>query len=478
MNSKHIKNILRANKAVDQHNDAENDDYRFNYHFSPITGWMNDPNGLIYYKNRYHAFYQYHPYSTEWGPMHWGHAVSDDLIRWEHLPVALAPSEEYDANGCFSGCSVEEGGDVSIIYTGSTKDDRQVQCLARSADGICFEKYTYNPIIAKYPKEGSKDFRDPKAWKYEGKWYAVIGSAKNGKGKVLAYKSDDLVNWNYIGVAFESDICDNYIWECPNIISIGDKHLLILSSISESDSADECLYFVGDMDYCTGKFKQEYSGKVDCGTDFYAPQVFYGTDNRIIMIGWMDNWKGQRVTKKFGWEGAFTLPRELIIDDNKLYCRPVQEIKKFRGNHVCYSDFRVENSFDIDEVLGNSVEILLKFESKGNFESYDGINIYLSDSEKISILYNEKDEIISLRVNLKTKSVVKQFNIRNMSSKEIELDIFIDVSSLEIFMNNGAMVITERIYPIDPKYEIKLRLISTKSAIHVKQLDVWNLSKN
>ena len=189
MNLKHQEAIEKANKEVDQKKEIiKNSPYRLKYHFMAPTGWINDPNGLVQYKGEYQLFYQFYPYESKWGPMHWGHAKSTDLVHWEHLPVALAPSESYDfgevpGHGCFSGSAVVNGEELILIYTGhvDNKEPMQVQCIAASMDGIHFEKYRHNPVIDHYPEEGSPDFRDPKVWNHQ--WEMVYGGRFKQGGK-------------------------------------------------------------------------------------------------------------------------------------------------------------------------------------------------------------------------------------------------------------------------------------------------------
>jgi len=150
---------------------------RMKYHFEPQSGWMNDPNGLVYFRGQYHAFFQHNPYDTKWGPMHWGHAVSDDLLTWKELPIALTPDMPYEnGGGCFSGSAVVKDDLLYLFYTSVSKEFGQTQSLATSADGIHFQKYEQNPIIRSFPPDGSKEFRDPKVTLINGIYYMVVGS--------------------------------------------------------------------------------------------------------------------------------------------------------------------------------------------------------------------------------------------------------------------------------------------------------------
>ena len=194
---------------------------RFTFHFEPHKGWMNDPNGLIYYQGRYHAFFQHNPHEPVWGPMHWGHAVSQDLLHWEELPIALFPDQPYeDDKGCFSGSAVERDGVLYLFYTAVSKQLGQTQCVAVSRDGKAFEKYKGTPVIAAPPAEGSYDFRDPKVVELDGKTYMVCGSGKDGVGKILLYEQGkDLFTWQYVGVLFESSEYGKVL-ECPDRKSV------------------------------------------------------------------------------------------------------------------------------------------------------------------------------------------------------------------------------------------------------------------
>ena len=225
--TRHEEALRNAEQALlEVSKETKNATHRQMWHFSPKAGWMNDPNGLIYFKGKYHIFYQFNPYGTKWSAMHWGHAISDDLVNWEHLPIALAPSEPYDNHpegGCFSGSAVDDNGILTLIYTATTNYGDgfvQSQCIATSEDGIRFQKYAGNPVIPAPPACGSSDFRDPKVWKHHDKWYMVVGSSKDRKGKALLYRSDNLREWQYVNVLCESRGEWGTMWECPDFFEI------------------------------------------------------------------------------------------------------------------------------------------------------------------------------------------------------------------------------------------------------------------
>ena len=194
------------------------------FHVTPETGWMNDPNGFSVYQGKVHLFYQFYPYKTEWGPMHWGHQVTKDLVKWEAYPVAMAPDQDYDHIGCFSGSAVEADGKHVLLYTGvSQKDGKEIQnqCIA-IGDGKTYEKWQDNPVIKgdiMPEKFGRKDFRDPKIWKKDGRYYCVVGNRyEENCGQIVLFSSADYKNWRYENVLLRNDGKNGDMLECPDYL--------------------------------------------------------------------------------------------------------------------------------------------------------------------------------------------------------------------------------------------------------------------
>lgn len=275
---------------------------RPDFHLSARTGWMNDPNGFSFYGGKYHMFYQYHPFDSYWGPMHWGHAVSEDLLRWEYLPAALAPDACYDRDGCFSGsAAVLEDGRHLLMYTGVVKEEQedgtvlevQTQCIA-AGDGVNYEKFPKNPVIGAgdLPEGGSRyDFRDPKIWKKEdGSYCCVIGNRPaDGSGQILLFSSPDGFRWKYEKVLAKNKNRFGRMWECPDFFHLDGKWVLITSpqdmlpSGFEYHNGNGTLCLIGDFDEETGTFTEDKDQSIDYGIDFYAPQTILTPDGRRIM---------------------------------------------------------------------------------------------------------------------------------------------------------------------------------------------------
>ena len=333
---------------------------RFRWHFEPKTGWMNDPNGLIFYKGKYHAFFQHNPHAPHWDRMHWGHAVSEDLIHWQELPIALFPDQPYeDDGGCFSGSAVEKDGRLYLFYTSVSRELKQTQSTAFSDDGIHFMKYEGNPIIPRNPL-GHPDFRDPKVSLIDGTCYMVAGTGDASGGKVLLFTSETLLDWTYRGILFEGAEYGPCI-ECPDFFKLDEKYVLMFSKMGEKERATH--FAVGD--FREGKLVDYSISRPEWGEDFYAPQTFSDGERRI-MLGWMYHW-GKTPPEGCPYAGALSIPRELKIVGNSVRNFPVREaaglLKKtssyvtLDGNTLCLKNRAGETArYTLPEIL--TVDIL------------------------------------------------------------------------------------------------------------------------
>ena len=484
------KRIGKAEEVLKNAKENVKGRYRLGYHIMAPANWINDPNGLIQYKGEYHAFYQHHPYDENWGPMHWGHVKSKDLVNWEHCPVALAPGDEFDKGGCFSGSAVDDNGNLVLIYTGHNYIDKEKdtfyenQNIAISKDGgVTFEKYENNPVIAKPPVDSIHHFRDPKVWKHEDKWYMVLGnSTKDNIGRVILYVSSDLYNWDYVGVLATSKGELGYMWECPDFFKLGDKYVLSFSpqGIEKKEGKYPNLfqtgYIVGDYDYSKNEFVHGEFNELDNGHDFYAVQTFLDDKGRRIAIGWMDMWESDMPTKQDGWCGALTIPRELTLSsDDKIMMNPVEELKDLREESILEEkDINVyENKSYQLKTNERMMEINLEFDLS-KFESDKiGVKIKGIDEEELSLNYNRNSSELILDCSKcgKNKDSVRRAILNN--EDKLSLRIFIDRSSVEVFVNNGEATITSRIYPKN-KFD-ELEICSNGNGAKVKGIEVWKL---
>ncbi|RCW63351.1 glycoside hydrolase family 32 protein [Saliterribacillus persicus] len=485
MTKNHREQAMKANVYINQQQEkVKNTKYRLNYHMMPPVGWMNDPNGFVQYNGEYHLFYQHNPYAAQWGPMHWGHAKSRDLVNWEHLPVALAPSEYYDNgtiddHGCFSGSAIEKDSELYLLYTGHSieRNPMQVQCIAKSRDGIDFIKENQNPVIDHFPKDGSKDFRDPKVWEYDNQYYMVVGSNKDGKGKALFYQSSNLIEWEYRGVVAESNGKQGDMWECPDLFPLEEEHALIFSPMYGEKNEKPIIIF-GEMDYKKAKFSQGKSMLLDYGHDFYAPQTLIDEKGRRIMIGWMDMWFSKRPSEEDDWAGAMTIPRELTYNQNgKFVQKPIEELKTLRKNHHQMEGFDIDGVQRLPDLDGSATELCIDFDIANSDSSVFGLQLRCSKdrSEKTMIKVDTINEeiIVDLTSAGKGESGIHKAPYRSNTNGKLNLRLFLDTTSLEVFVNHGEQVITNRIYPHASSNEVDL--FAEGGKIKVLNVDKWSL---
>ena len=353
---------------------------RLQYHFEPGKGWMNDPNGLVYFRGRYHAFFQHYPYAPRWGQMHWGHAVSDDLIHWEELPIALYPDQPYeDDGGCFSGSAIVKDDRLYLFYTSVSYELKQTQSVAWSDDGIHFTKYEGNPVIRENPL-GYPDFRDPKVSCIDGVYHMVVGTGDASSGKVLLFRSGDLLHWDYAGVLFEGEEYAHCI-ECPDLFPLGDKYVLMFSKIGGKERATH--FAVGDLR--DGKLVDYRVCCPEHGPDFYAPQSFSHPDGRRILIGWFYHW-GKELPTGATTAGALSIPRELSLKEGRICNYPAAEARHLLTESSPY----VKITGTTVAVFGLDGKEVLRKDLKGinGLEEIEKAEI-LFDTKAVEIFINE-----------------------------------------------------------------------------------------
>nr|ACX49763.1 beta-fructofuranosidase 2 [Manduca sexta] len=415
--------------------------WRLHYHVIPPVGWMNDPNGFSYYKGEYHLFFQYYPYDSVWGPMHWGHSVSPNLVDWRELPTALAPDEEM----CFSGSALVDGDKLVLMYTGRLNTDtdpfyNETQYLAFSDDGVNFYKYEGNPVLARTP-DGAYDFRDPKIWKYGDYWYVVIGSSTHdARGRVLLYRSQNLYDWEFLTVLGESNGELGYMWECPDFFELDGKYILLMSPQGLEPQGDryknthQTGYIIGSFNYETFEFVPEVDfQELDFGHDFYATQTL-DADGKRIVAGWFSMWELPHPEDVDGWAGAITIMRELKLSGNRLLQQPLDEMLSLRNGSVHNGSFNKDESLVFEKtgelIINGDLEQKIELEIAG---TNGGNNIWIRWEPEVK------------KVVVDRGGDVRQVEWSPIGSRSWRL--FLDASSLELFCGEGEVVFSTRFYP-------------------------------
>ena len=448
-----------------------NQRYRQHYHITTPGGWLNDPNGLCYFKGYYHVFYQFHPYSTEWGPMHWGHVRSRHLVHWEQLPIALVPGDPEDSGGCFSGSAIIKNGRLYLLYTGHHYYDNgdldhfwENQTLAYSDDGVHFTKYEHNPII-EAPADNTQHFRDPKVWEHDGSYYLVLGSQHQGDelGRILFYKSTDLFHWESCGPIIESQGKDTegWMWECPDLFSVNGQDVLVYSPMGIKPQGKRFLntsqvcYRIGKLDYQTQRFTGSQPAELDHGHNFYATQSFTTPDGRQLQFGWMSPFDETPQEHTDGWACSLTLPREISVVDGVLHAQPARELAALRHQTNIDNEMRVAGQQVLPVSDPQHAELALKFAETPHDFSW--------------ILSDQDGALVSLAYEQGQLTLTRRGNDPHRYATVTELDdirIFVDTSSVEIFVNAGTTTFTERYYA---KGQVELALAAQRECqLHVQ----------
>lgn len=432
------------------------------FHVSSPIGWINDPNGWSLYQGEYHLFFQYHPYNTQWGPMHWGHMKTKDFIKWITMPVAMAPDMKYDKHGCFSGSAIENNGKHILMYTGvyeKEKHDKkelyQAQCIA-VGDGFQYTKIENNPVItAEMLPAGCNihDFRDPKIWLKDGIYYAIIGSRnQDNDGQVVIFKSNDLYKWEYVNSLDRSGHHYGTMWECPDLFELDGQDVLITSP--QFMKAEGFEFHNGNGTLCIiGKVAEGYQlirnkvQAVDYGLDFYAPQTLKAADGRRIMIAWMQSWDNYITPEDFEWSGIMSIPRVLTLKDNRLHQYPVSEIEEYRTNEFMKDLTITSGESYINLIRGRQIDLIMKLK-KAECSCFE-IRLACGSGRFTKITYEPMKDTVTfdrtysgLHKDVQcTRSVkVDPFH------EEMEIRILMDKYTIEMFIDGGKYAMSSLIY--------------------------------
>lgn len=413
-------------------------------HLKAPGNWINDPNGFIYYKGNYHLFYQYFPYAPRWGTMHWGHAVSKDMVNWEHQGVALFPTKYEDQNGCFSGSAVEHDGSLYLYYTGVhyyqpdpndihqclNDDFASAQLMITSQDGYHFDNFHDKKVIIPPITDSNigdrTHTRDPKVWRGKDAWYMVLGSKTlDDKGELIFYKSTNLSDWELVNtVSTESGL--GGMWECPDYFETEGGKVLVISpmGITEDETLEKnhsvCTIVEFEEKTCTMEIPDTYQF-LDYGLDLYAPQSALDEEGRRVLVAWLRMPEPVDGT----WRGMFCIPRVVEVKDGHIYFRMHPNIEKLYTRRITNpmeadsAGYRV--SFDIGD--GETVNIGgYKITRNGNHICTDRKGVFPKNT--------------NFRMQLSTPEVKDGFH----------LDVYVDTNLIEVFVNHGEYVISNAVY--------------------------------
>lgn len=466
--------------------------YRPKYHFSPQYGWMNDPNGMVYYNGEYHLYFQYNPYGTRWGNMHWGHATSKDLVTWQYQPVAIMPNS---LGTIFSGSAVIDknntagfGKDALIaIFTSAGKS--QTQSIAYSTDqGKTFTHYANNPVLA---DPNIVDFRDPKVFWYEPtqQWIMSLATSQT----ITFYSSPNLKEWTKLSEFGEGIGDHGGVWECPDLFPLtynGKTKWILLVSINPGgpNGGSATQYFIGDFDGKT--FTADpiaYPLWLDYGRDNYAGVTWNNVpenDGRRLFIGWMSNWDYANFTPITHFRSASTLPRELKLAHNGKHhlvlSQPIAELQSLRKETKTFDNQYFEKSYTIPSLLDNNagtyeLEFVLTPENTNEF----AFKLQNDKEENILFSFNTDKNMLVIdrsrsgQVDFSDNFARNTINAPLIKAKTYKIRLFVDKNSTEIFINDGELVLTNTIFPIKPYNS--LSVATEQGKIRMENITIYNI---
>ena len=482
-----MNEIKQSDRLVYEYNET----YRPQFHFSPEHGWMNDPNGMVYLDGEYHLFYQYNPYGSMWGNMHWGHAVSTDMVSWTYLPIAIAPDS---LGSIFSGSAVVDTNNsagfgknaIVAIFTSNGKTQRQ--SIAYSTDkGRTFTKYSGNPVL---PNPGISDFRDPKvSWnEVSNQWVMTLAT----KQTVSFFGSRNLKEWTKLSEFGDGLGAHTGVWECPDLFPLtyqGTTKWVLTVSINPGgpNGGSATQYFIGSFDGT--KFKADplpYPLWIDYGRDNYAGVTWSNIpkqDGRRLFLGWMSNWDYGTSVPTLNFRSANTIPRELTLKSNGehliLNSFPVKEMNSLRSVTRKIPDMVVVKESSIAEILPKNkgtyeIEMTLKPENSTNF----GFELKNSKNEELKFTFDLKTKKLSVD---RAKSGRVDFNssFKAGSSaplvvkKSYSVRLLVDKASAEIFINNGEIVMTTLFFPTEIMNT--LNFFATEGKLNAENITIYNI---
>ncbi|WP_054955348.1 glycoside hydrolase family 32 protein [Paenibacillus dakarensis] len=460
--------------------------WRQTFHIQPVTGLLNDPNGFSYYGGEYHLFYQWFPLGTYHGLKYWYHTKSKDLAFWHNEGIAIRPYDRFDSHGAYSGSAIEKDEKLYIMYTGNTRDKEwkrhPYQCLAvMDESGEITKRGT--PLIDHVPAGYTEHLRDPKVWEDKDMYRCVIGAQRqNLTGAAVIYESPDLIEWHFRG-EIKTKLDDfGYMWECPDYFELDGKGVLIFSPQGLSPEGDKYQnifqsgYVIGKpLNRNTMEFEHGDFEELDCGFDFYAPQSMLDGKGRRLLVAWMGQAEVDYPTDSHGWAHCLTIPRELKLHNGQLIQQPVEELQKLRGESVTAECMITDEHRTLEGITGTAYEMICEFSALE--AAAVGVVIRAGQSEQTVIRYDHGIQKVTFdRSASGEPSGVKYGTTRSckLDADYIKLHLFVDTSSVELFINDGEKVFTSRIFP-QPDSE-GIRFFTEEGSAHLK-VTKWDLAK-
>lgn len=465
---------------------VNNSVWRQTFHIQPNTGLLNDPNGFSYFNGEYHLFYQWFPLGPVHGLKYWYHVKSKDLVNWEDAGIGIKPGDYFDSHGAYSGSAIEHEGKLYLLYTGNTRDNdwgrNPYQCLAvMNHDG---EITKLPPVLSEVPEGYTDHFRDPKIWKKDDQFFMVIGAQRtNETGCIVLYQSKDLLSWSFKGEMKTELPQFGYMWECPDYFELGDQGILVFSPQGIAPNGDlyqniyQSGYLIGNqLDVENGLFSHGEFQELDRGFDFYAPQTMEDHKGRRILVGWVGLPEIDYPTDSHGWAHCLSLPRELTEKNGKLLQNPVKELQGLRKNEKGTEDILHDEGKSYVGFTGTTYELITEFQNQ-DAKTF-GIEFRTGKNEKTIITYDTIEKKLVLdRTHSGTSFATSYGTVRKctIDSKKVKLQMFVDVSSVEIFVNDGEEVFTSRIFP--SRESEGIRFFATGGKVTF-QATKWELQTN
>jgi beta-fructofuranosidase len=462
------------------YSNKDNNIWRNNFHIDMPFGLVNDPNGLSYYDNKFHIFYQWNPFGCEHKTKHWGLITTTDFVNFTKPKIILKPEDWFDKSGCYSGCGLVKDDELKLYYTGNVKgEDNQrnsYQCVATYHKDGTVEKH--GVVIEKQPEGYTDHFRDPYIFMENEDYYMVIAAQNNDlKGKALIYKSKDSMKWELLG-ELKTDMKEfGYMWECPNLVKVSENKYAFIFSPQGLESEEfkyqnifQSGYVIGDLDLknlelkCHSEFKE-----LDMGFDFYAPQIFK-YDNKDIMLAWvgLPDKDSEYPTSDHRWIYSLSMPRVLEYRNNVLYQKPFEQLKKLRQSKLIDDQNLICDNYKLN-LQSRCAEIILSLD--------------MSETDNVEVKFKFKDEYILITYDKETQICtidrsnmclggkgIRKFKLE--VKEELKLNMYIDNSVIEIYYQDGLEVTTIMYFPKEEQSKIEIR---NDNNVKIKKICMWNL---